>query len=151
MLVVSRLIIAFIILAMVTTQLGIRIGYRLAGQSDDQLLSEQHAALRIAISEFGASFVRSGEIDPRLVRTAERLAGVKNIKFERDSDTANREIHPLMNADGRIAGFFTWDKARPAMRIMNRVAPFAGAITVVLVGFGSCHCGNSSARGANLR
>ena len=53
MLVVSYLIIAFIILAMVTTQLGIGIGCRLARQSDAQLLSEQHAALRIAISEFG--------------------------------------------------------------------------------------------------
>jgi diguanylate cyclase (GGDEF)-like protein len=136
MLVVSRLIIAFIVLAMATTQLGIGIGYRLARQSDDQLLSEQHAALRITISEFGASFVRSGEIDPRLVRAAERIAGVKNIKFERDADTAHREMHPLMNADGRIAGFFTWDKARPAMRIMDRVVSFAAAVTVVLVGFG---------------
>jgi hypothetical protein len=51
MLVVSRLIITFIVLAMVTTQLGISIGYRLARQSDDQLLSEQHAALSISISE----------------------------------------------------------------------------------------------------
>ncbi|MGA7387273.1 MAG: hypothetical protein WA322_21175 [Pseudolabrys sp.] len=135
MLVVSYLIIAFIILAMVTTQLGIGIGCRLARQSDAQLLSEQHAALRIAISEFGV-FVRSDEIDPRLVRTAARIAGVKNIKLERDPDTTNREMYPLMNADGRIAGFFTWDKARPAMRIMDRVVHFAAAITVVVVGFG---------------
>jgi diguanylate cyclase (GGDEF)-like protein len=137
MLVVSCLIIAFIILAMVTTQLGIGIGYRVARRSDDQLLSEQHAALRIAISKFGASFDRSVEIDSGLGHTAERIAGVKNIKFERDPDTANREMHPLMNVDGRIAGFFTWDKARPAMRMMDWVVPFAAAITVVLVGFGS--------------
>lgn len=60
----------------------------------------------------------------------------ENIKLERDPDTTNREMYPLMNADGRIAGFFTWDKARPAMRIMDRVVHFAAAITVVVVGFG---------------
>ncbi len=47
MLAVTRLIVAFIILAMAATVLGTGIGYQQAWQSDERLLVEQHAALRI--------------------------------------------------------------------------------------------------------
>ena len=72
MLAVSRLIVAFAILAVATTLLGTGFGYRLARQSDERLLFDQHSALRNAISEFRAPLLKSGEIDPRLMRTAER-------------------------------------------------------------------------------
>ena len=40
-----------------------------------------------------------------------------------------------MDAIGRIAGFFTWDKTKPMMRVMGRLASFFAAIAVVLFGF----------------
>ena len=82
MLAVTRLIIAFIILALASTVLGTAIGYQQARQSDERLLVEQHAALRNAISEFRSRFVRPDEIDPRLMRAIERIVGAGNIEFE---------------------------------------------------------------------
>ncbi|HUL88999.1 MAG TPA: bifunctional diguanylate cyclase/phosphodiesterase [Pseudolabrys sp.] len=135
MLAVTRLITTFIVLVVVATMLGAGFGYYLARQSDEQLVVQQHAALRNAISEFRAQFVRLGEIDPRLMRTAEQIVGIKRIKFEIDPVSNNREMQPLMTADGRIAGFLAWEKPRPMMQAMDRWMPVAAAISFLLVSF----------------
>ncbi len=62
------------------------IGYGLAHQNDARLASEQHSALRNAVAEFRSPFSASGEINAGLVRIAEHVAGVKNLKFERDPE-----------------------------------------------------------------
>jgi diguanylate cyclase (GGDEF)-like protein len=111
------------------------IGYGLAHQNDTQLASEQHSALRNAVAEFRAPFSQSGEINPGLVRVAEHVAGVKNLKFERDPDIGDREMRPVIDSAGRIGGFFTWDRTNPMMRVMGRLASFFAVIAVVLFGF----------------
>jgi diguanylate cyclase (GGDEF)-like protein len=135
MLTVTRLIIAFIILAVAATVLGTAIAYQQARQSDERLLVEQHAALRNAISEFRSQFVRPGDVDPRLMRAAEQIVGAGNIKFESHPGTSERETQPVMTPDGRIAGFFSWDKPRPMMQTTDRLMPVAAGITFVLIGF----------------
>jgi diguanylate cyclase (GGDEF)-like protein len=135
MLAVSRLIVAFAILAVATTLLGTGFGYRLARQSDERLLFDQHAALRNAISEFRAPLMKSGEIDPRLMHTAEQIVGAESIKFQSEPTIRDHEMQPVMTADGRIAGFFIWNKARPMVRAMNQLASVGAGIDVVLFGF----------------
>jgi diguanylate cyclase (GGDEF)-like protein len=131
----SRLILVFTVLAIATMLVSAAIGFSLARQNDDRLSAEQHAMLRSAIAEFRSPSGRSGEIDPRLVRLAERISGVKNLKFERDPDAGDREVRSVVDADGRIAGFFTWDKSHPMMRVMGRLASFFAVVAVVLFGF----------------
>ncbi len=129
----SRLIIVFTALVIVATVLSASVGYRFAHQSDERLTSEQHAAVRNAVSEMRSPFSPSAEIDPHIVRIVEQTAGVNNLKFERDPNTAGRETRPAMNADGRIEGFFTWDTARPMMLAISRLAPLVVAINLLLV------------------
>jgi diguanylate cyclase (GGDEF)-like protein len=62
---------------------------------------------------------------------------VKNLKLEGGPNNGDREMQPVMNADGRIVGFFTWDKPHPMMRAMQRVASFAAITAILLVGFAS--------------
>ena len=131
----SRLILVFTVLAIATMLVSAAIGFSLAGQNDDRLSAEQHAMLRSAIAEFRSPSGRSGEIDPRLVRLAERISGVKSLKFERDPDAGDREVRPVVDADGRIAGFFTWNKSHPMVRVMGRLASFFAVVAVVLFGF----------------
>ncbi|MGA8932268.1 MAG: hypothetical protein WB537_21300, partial [Pseudolabrys sp.] len=131
----SRLILVFTVFAIEAMLVSAAIGYSLAHQNDAQLVSEQHSALRNAAAEFRSPINTSGDIDSGLVRVAEHVVGVKNLKFERDPDTGEREIRPVMDATGRIAGFFTWDKTKPMMRVMGRLASFFAAIAVVLFGF----------------
>jgi diguanylate cyclase (GGDEF)-like protein len=131
----SRLIFVFTVFAIAALLVSAVLGYGLAHQNDARLASEQHSALRNAVAEFRSPFSPSGEINPGLVRVAEHVAGVKNLKFEREPDLGDRELRPVIDAAGRIGGFFTWDKTNPMMRVMGRLASFFAVIAVVLFGF----------------
>ncbi len=132
---VSRLVLAFALLAVGATLLCAGIGYTLARQSDETLASEQHAAMRRAISEFRLPFAMSGDIDPNLARAVEQIPGVKKFKFEIDPRASDREFQPALDANGRIVGFFTWDKVDIARRSISRFTPLIATIIAVLSGF----------------
>jgi hypothetical protein len=131
----SRLIFIFTIFAIAALLVSAAIGYGLAHQNDTRLALEQHSALRNAVAEFRSPFGPSGEISPSLVRVAEHVASMKNLKFVRDPEIGDREVRPVMDAAGRIGGFFTWDRTNPMMRVMGRLASFFAIIAVVLFGF----------------
>ena len=131
----SRFIVLLAVLAMGATLLSAGIGYGLAQQSDEHLWSEQRASLRNAIAEFRMLFGQSEQVDPRFVRMVEQSTGLKGLKFETEPPLSAREMQPVIDAHGRIAGFFTWDKAHPMTQAMNRLMPFIAGIAVVLVGF----------------
>jgi diguanylate cyclase (GGDEF)-like protein len=135
MLTASRLIVVLAILAMGATALSAGIGYELAQQSDQRLWSEQRDSLRNAIAEFRALFGASDKLDPRFVRMVEQSTGFKDLKFETEPEPDNREMQPVIDSHGRIAGFFTWEKAHPTTRAMTRVLPIIVGITIILVGF----------------
>jgi diguanylate cyclase (GGDEF)-like protein len=132
---VWRLTAMLAVLVVAATLFGLIIGYRSGQRSDAQLLSQQHAALRNTIAEFSAPLGRKGEIDPRLLRLARQIAGLNNLRFERNSDAGAGEIQPVVDASGRIVGFFTWDKSAPATQALIRLAPPVSIIALVLAGF----------------
>ena len=128
----TTVIAVFVVAATVT---GLAIGYRAGQRSDEQLLSQQHTALRNIIAEFSAPLGRKGEIDPRLMRLAKHIAGVNDLKFDRNPDASSREMQPVMDADGRIVGFFSWVKAAPATQAFKHAAPLVSVVAIVLAGF----------------
>lgn len=109
------------------------VGFGLARYNDERLSLSQHATLRSAIVEFRPTLERSAAIDPRLLRMAEQIPGLKNLKFE-GSPARDRETQPVMDSAGRITGFFTWDKTRPMTQVMGRLAAFFAAVAVVIFG-----------------
>jgi predicted signal transduction protein with EAL and GGDEF domain len=131
----SRLIFAFTVLAIAAMLVSAVIGYSLARQNDERLIAEQHAALRTAVAEFRSPVGPSGKIEPRLVHIAEQITGVKNLKFEIDPDASDREIRAVIDTEGRIAGFFTWERSRLMAQVMGRLASFFAVVAVVLFGF----------------
>jgi predicted signal transduction protein with EAL and GGDEF domain len=131
----SRLIFAFTVLAIAAMLVSAAIGFSLARQSDERLIAEQYAALRTAVAEFRSPVGPSGKIEPRLVRIAEQIAGVKNLKFEIDPDASDREIRAVIDTEGRIAGFFTWERSRLMAQVIGRLASFFAVVAVVLFGF----------------
>ncbi|HEY5379109.1 MAG TPA: bifunctional diguanylate cyclase/phosphodiesterase [Pseudolabrys sp.] len=135
MLSASQLIVVLALLALCVTFLSGVIGYGSARQSDERLWSEQRASLRNAIGEFRNLFSKSDRVDPRFIRMVEQSAGLKNLKFEIDPPPSEREMQPAMDEQGRIAGFFTWDKTHPMMQTMQQLMPYLAGIAVVLVGF----------------
>jgi diguanylate cyclase (GGDEF)-like protein len=135
MLSASQVTVALAVVAVGTTLLCAAIGYGLARQSDERLWIEQRASLRSAIAESRTMFGNAGKIDPRFVQIVAQSAGLKALRVEIDPPAGDRETQPIMDAKGRIAGFFTWDRAYPMTHTMNRLMPFVAGIAVVLVGF----------------
>ena len=44
-------------------------------------------------------------------------------------------MQPVMDAHGRIAGFFTWQKTHPMVQVVSRLLPLIAGIALVLMGF----------------
>ena len=131
----SALVVLLAVLAMAATLLCAGVGYGLARQSDERLWSEQRASLRNAIAEFRTLFGQAEELDPRFVRMVEQSTGLSGIKFETEPTPSAREMQPVMDGHGRIAGFFTWDTTHPMTLAMNRLMPLIAGIAVALVAF----------------
>ncbi|HZD90893.1 MAG TPA: bifunctional diguanylate cyclase/phosphodiesterase [Pseudolabrys sp.] len=131
----SRLIVLLAVLSLGATLLCAGLGYVWARQSDARLWSEQRAALRNSVVEFRSMFGRSDRIDPRFLRVVAQSARLKDLRFETDPVPGRREMQPVLDSDGRIAGFFTWRRSYPMTRTVSRLIPLMGAIAVVLVCF----------------
>jgi diguanylate cyclase (GGDEF)-like protein len=131
----SRLIVMLAVIAAATTLACGGIGYVLARQSDEHRAFEQREALRGAISEFRALFSPTGEIDPRFLRMIEQSAGLKGLKFDTEPGPAGGEMQPVLDAHGRIVGFFTFTVEQPMTRAMDRLMPLLAGVVVCLVAF----------------
>ncbi len=131
----SRLIVLLAMAALGVTLLCAGLGYGWARQSDERLWSEQRASLRSAISEFRTLFGGSDRIDPHFIRMVEQSTRLKALRFETDPAPGEREIQPVLDGQGRIAGFFTWERTAPMTGMMGRLIPLIAGIAVALVGF----------------
>ncbi len=131
----SRLIVVLALLAMGATALSAGIGYEVARGSDERLWSDQRTSLRNAVSEFRALFGQSGPLDPRFVRMVEQSTGLQSLKFETEPEVDGRELQPVVDTQGRIVGFFTWDKMHPSTEALKRLMPIIVGVTAMLVGF----------------
>ncbi len=132
----ARLIVALAVVATAVTLVCAVVGYGLAARSDERLWSDERAALRNAIAEFRLLFDKPGAVDPRFVNMVGQTARIKGLKFESEPGAEGRETQPVVDGQGRIVGFFTWDRTQPMTAAMNRLMPLIGGIAVVLVGFG---------------
>ena len=131
----SKLIVVLAMLAVGAAALSAGVGYDVARRSDENLWSDQRASLRNAVAEFRSLFGQSGQLDPRFIRMIEQSTGLQNLKFDNEPEGSGREMQPVLDNLGRIAGFFTWDKTHPATGTMDRLMPLIVGIVALLIGF----------------
>ncbi|MBI1204806.1 MAG: EAL domain-containing protein [Rhodopseudomonas sp.] len=131
----SRLIVALAVAAMAATLICAGFGYSLANRSDERLWRDQRVALRNTVAEFRTLFGAGNEIDPRFVRVVEQSARLQGLRFETEPAQSAREMQPVVDGQGRIVGFFTWDKTWPMTAAMSRLMPFIVAAAFALAGF----------------
>jgi len=113
----------------------IGLGFMLARQADERLEVEHRQALRGAIDALQAGSPDLSNIDPELIAVLERALGLKDLKFNSELSEGTREVHSLIDQNGRIAGWFSWEPERPATRTVMRLLPFAALIVLGVVGF----------------
>jgi len=111
------------------------VAYVLARQADDYIEAEHRKALAGAVEALQAVSPDLARVEPKLIRVLERASGLKELRFETEPAGVEREMQPMLDAKGRIAGWFSWEPERPATVMMQRLLPLAGAIALGLVGF----------------
>ncbi len=108
--------------------------YDLARQSDIRHAEAGRAALRAAASEYRSLFGKGGEIDPRFVRMVEHTSGLKGVTFEREPQAGSSELQPVLDANGRIAGFLTWQPDWPMTAALSRWTPLLACGALGFIG-----------------
>ncbi len=131
----SRFIVVAAVIALGATLLCAGVGYTWARQSDERLWAEQRTTLRNAVAEFHTLFGKSQKVDPRFLRMVEQSTRLKDLRFETDPNSDVREMQPVLDGQGRIAGFFTWQRTHPMTRTMGRLLPLIAGAAFALVGF----------------
>ena len=111
------------------------VGYVLVRQADDRQEIERRTALLGAFEDVRASGADFAKLDPKLIRAMERTAGLKDLRFEADPVAGDREIQSLLDRQGRIVGWFSWQPDRSMTRAMSQLQPLLAATGLCLIGF----------------
>ncbi|HEY7598372.1 MAG TPA: diguanylate cyclase, partial [Candidatus Limnocylindrales bacterium] len=83
-------------------------GYALLRDADERQEVERRAALIGAIDDLRVTGADVSDLDPAAIRALERTAGLKDLRFERDPDAGAREVQSVLDRQGRIVGWFSW-------------------------------------------
>jgi diguanylate cyclase (GGDEF)-like protein len=111
------------------------LGYVLARQADDYLEAEHRRALAGAVEALQAVSPNLASVELKLIRVLERASGLKGLRFETEPVVADREIQSMLDRNGRIVGWFSWEQERRATAMMHRLLPLAALIALGLAGF----------------
>jgi diguanylate cyclase (GGDEF)-like protein len=111
------------------------LAYVLARQADDYLEAHHRQALAGAVEALQAVSPDLSRVEPKLIRVLERASGLKELRFETEPVGGEREVQSMLDGNGRIVGWFSWEPERPATAMMHRLLPLAGSIALGLVGF----------------
>ncbi|MEX2034197.1 MAG: EAL domain-containing protein [Xanthobacteraceae bacterium] len=115
------------------------VGHVLVRQAEDRQGLERRAALLGAIEDIRRSGAEFSALDPRHIRGMERTAGLKGLRFETEPDTdaaaGERELQSVLDRNGRIAGWFSWQPDRSMSNALGQLKPLLALTAFLLVGF----------------
>jgi diguanylate cyclase (GGDEF)-like protein len=134
---ILRLIVPLGIFVLIATIVCSVLAFVLARQADDYLEAEHRQALRGAIEALQAVSPDLSQMEPKLILILERASGLKGLRFEYDPPHGEHEVQALIDAKGRIVGWFSWEAERPATKMITRLLPFAVLVGLGLFGFAS--------------
>jgi diguanylate cyclase (GGDEF)-like protein len=105
-------------------------GYALVRQADDRQAIERRMSLQSALTDVRQAGVDIAKLDADVIHALERTASLKDLRF--DSEPADgREIQSVVDAQGRIVGWFSWQVDRSMANALAGIQP-------LLLATGSC-------------
>jgi diguanylate cyclase (GGDEF)-like protein len=119
-----------VLVAITIVTLG--LGFVLARRADDRVEADHRQALRGAIEALQAVAPELRGNDPRLIRILEEASGLKGLRFGDDLPPADREVETLLDHNGRILGWLSWDPQRSATTALSGISPLA---LLIVLGF----------------
>ena len=72
---------------------------------------------------------------PRHIKGMERTAGLKDLRFETEPVAGDREIQSVLDGQGRIIGWFSWEPDRSMSNALGQLRPLLALTGVFLIGF----------------
>ena len=102
-------------------------GYTMVRQADERQALERRAVLLSAIADVRNAGVNFAAIEPRHLSYIERVAGLKDLRFEAEPQPGVRELQSVLDGHGRIIGWFSWLPDRSLSNAMSAARPAAGA------------------------
>jgi diguanylate cyclase (GGDEF)-like protein len=111
------------------------VGSALVRQADERQATERRAALQTAIKDIrnaGGDFTK---LEPRQFKYIERTAGLKNLRFETEPIEDDREVQSVLDTQGRILGWFSWEPDHAMSDALGELRPLAIVTAIFLVGF----------------
>src|SRR6476661_2291160 len=109
------------------------VGTVLVQKADDQQELERRTALLGAVEDLRTSGADFTALDPRAIRSMERTAGLKDLRFETEPVQGDREIQSVLDRQGRIIGWFSWEPDRSLSNALSRLNPLLAATGVLLI------------------
>jgi len=122
---------AFLTMAAIVACIG--MGYVLARQVDGELVTGRRQALAGAVEALRMVNLQADWA--KLVPALERASGLKGLRFETEPASGDREVQSMLDRNGRIVGWFSWEPEQPATAMMTRLMPLVGFIALAAGGF----------------
>jgi diguanylate cyclase (GGDEF)-like protein len=128
----SRFIPPLSIGLLVASVVGALAFYTHARLADDRLETAHRNALRNGVEQISVA-KSSGAVDAQTLQLLEGLSGVRNLRWEVEPENDGREVQSVLDADGRILGWFSWDSERPVTTAAMRFVPFWAVVAIGLL------------------
>ena len=129
----SRLIPPLSMGLLIVMVIGALVYWGHARNTDDRLETQQRNALRNSIEQLRVASPETGAVDANTMLRLQELSGVKKLKWESDPHEIGRETQSVADANGRILGWFSWDRERPVTASGLRLLPLFSVIVFGLL------------------
>jgi diguanylate cyclase (GGDEF)-like protein len=126
------------------------LGHFLARQTDDLLEAERRQALTGAMDALHARTSGLSVLEPQLIGQLERASGMKGLRLESEPVSSERQVQSVLDRNGRIVGWLSWQPERPATAILHRLLPLLALIVAGLAGFAALAMWQINRLGATL-
>ncbi len=113
------------------------VGTVLVQKADDRQELERRTALLGAVEDLRSSGADFSSLDPRAIRGIERTAGLKDLRFETEPVVGDRDVQSVLDRNGRIVGWFSWEPDRSLSNALSRLNPllaFTGGLLICFAG-----------------
>ena len=70
-----------------------------------------------------------------MIRGLERTAGLKDLRFEAEPAGGSREMQSVVDVQGRIVGWFSWEPERSMAAALRQLQPLLALTGLCLIGF----------------
>ena len=130
---IARLIAPFALLVLSATFFCAVVVSMAAREADERHETERRIALQRAIDDIRSA--GSLRLDPGLIRGLEQTWGLKHLRFETEPTLDRREVQSVIDGNGRIVGWFSWETDRPLTQALLQLGPLVAVIGLALVAF----------------